>query len=90
MSVRGKLASALGRNDERPNVELAEALVAKPDKAAIAELATLLTSGSAAQQDDAIRFSTRSASEGLSWSRPTLMRSSRCSAPGTTAMSGVR
>ncbi|WP_156387230.1 hypothetical protein [Devosia sp. Root105] len=31
MSVLGKLASALGRNDEQPNVELAEALAAKPD-----------------------------------------------------------
>jgi len=55
MSVRGRLASALGRNDERPNVELAEALVAKPDKAAITELAMLLTSGTTAEQNDAIK-----------------------------------
>ena len=55
MSVLGKLASALGRNDERPNVELAEALVAKPDKAAIAELAAALSGGTVAQQNDAIK-----------------------------------
>lgn len=48
MSVLGKLASALGRNDEQPNVELAEALVAKPDRAAIAELAGALSAGTTA------------------------------------------
>lgn len=55
MSVLGKLASALGRTDERPNVELAEALVVKPDKAAIAELAAALSNGTVAQQNDAIK-----------------------------------
>ena len=55
MSVAGRLASALGRNDERPNVELAEALAAKPDKAAISELAGLLSTGTTAQQNDAIK-----------------------------------
>jgi hypothetical protein len=55
MSVRDRLASALGRRDERPNVELAEALAAKPQKGAIAELVTLLSSGSAAEQNDAIK-----------------------------------
>jgi len=55
MSVAKRLASALERNDERPNVELAEALVAAPDKAAIAELAGLLTTGSKPQKHDAIK-----------------------------------
>lgn len=54
MSVLGRLASALGRNDERPNVELAEALAAKPDPAAVAELAAALN-GSAAISNDAIK-----------------------------------
>ena len=55
MSVRGKLASALGRNDERPDVELAEALASKPNAAAVAELVELLSSGSIAEQNDAIK-----------------------------------
>ena len=54
MSVLDKLASALERNDERPNVELAAALVAKPDKKAIAVLADALSTGSIAIQNDAI------------------------------------
>lgn len=55
MNVLDKLASALDRNDERPNVELAEALVAKPDRKAIATLADALSSGSVAVQNDAIK-----------------------------------
>ncbi|MEP7241435.1 MAG: hypothetical protein ABI697_11160 [Devosia sp.] len=55
MSVVEKLASALGRADERPNVELAERLVVKPDKAPIAELAALLSAGTVAEQNDAIK-----------------------------------
>jgi hypothetical protein len=55
VSVLDKLASALGRNDERPNVELAEALAAKPDRKAIATLAEALVSGTTAQQNDAIK-----------------------------------
>ena len=55
MSVLGRLASALDRNDERPNVKLAEALVTKPDKAAIAELVAALSGGTVAQQNDAIK-----------------------------------
>lgn len=54
MSILGRLASALGRNDERPNVELAEALEAKPDPAAIDELVAAL-SGAAAVSNDAIK-----------------------------------
>jgi hypothetical protein len=55
LSVLGKLASALGRNDERPNVELAEALAAKPEAAAVAELAGALATGSTAVSNDAIK-----------------------------------
>lgn len=55
MSVLGKLASALGRNDERPNVELAEALAVKPDAVAVAELAGALATGSTAVSNDAIK-----------------------------------
>src|SRR6476660_7864862 len=55
MDVLSKLASALDRNDERPNVELAETLVAKPDKKAIAALADALSTGTVAVQNDAIK-----------------------------------
>jgi HEAT repeat protein len=55
MSVLAKLASALQRNDERPNVELAEALAAKSDKKAIAVLAAALSTGTVAVQNDAIK-----------------------------------
>jgi hypothetical protein len=55
MSVRGKLASALGRNDERPNVELAETLAVKPSAAAVKELVGLLSAGTVAEQNDAIK-----------------------------------
>lgn len=55
MSVLDKLASALGRNDERPNVELAGALAAKSDAVAIAELAGALASGPVAVSNDAIK-----------------------------------
>jgi HEAT repeat protein len=55
MSVLDKLASALERNDERPNVELAEALVAKPDKEALSVLAEALSGGTVAVQNDAIK-----------------------------------
>jgi hypothetical protein len=55
MSVLDRLASALGRNDERPNVELAQALASKPDEKAIAELVEALSAGTSAQQNDAIK-----------------------------------
>lgn len=53
--VLSRLASALDRNDERPNVELAEELAKSGDAAAIAKLAGALTAGSVAQQNDAIK-----------------------------------
>ena len=51
MSVLDELASALGRNDEQPNVELAEKLAASGDKAAIAELVGALGDKSALAND---------------------------------------
>jgi hypothetical protein len=55
LSVLDKLASALGRNDERPNVELAEALATKPNAAAVAELVGTLSTGAVAVSNDAIK-----------------------------------
>jgi hypothetical protein len=55
MSVLDKLATALERNDERPNVELAQATAAKGDKAAIKELVSALTTAPVAVQNDAIK-----------------------------------
>jgi hypothetical protein len=55
MSVLGRLASALERNDERPNVELAEELAASGDEAAIGELVAALTAATTAVQNDAIK-----------------------------------
>lgn len=55
MTVLSKLANALGRNDERPNIALAEALAASPDKAAIAELVGALSTGPQAVRSDAIK-----------------------------------
>jgi hypothetical protein len=54
-SVRDTLASALDRNDERPNVELAADIAARGDKAAVEELVGALTSGAVAVQNDAIK-----------------------------------
>lgn len=55
MSVIDKLAGALGRNDERPNVALAEALVAKPDAAAIRELVAATGGSDKDVANDAIK-----------------------------------
>lgn len=55
MSVLDRLASALNRNDERPNIELAEALAAAGDSAAIAELVAALDTAPAAIRSDAIK-----------------------------------
>ena len=55
MRAADLLASALERNDERPNVALAETLTAAPDEAAVAELAALLVKGDTAQRHDAIK-----------------------------------
>jgi len=53
--ILGQLAAALGRNDERPNVELAERLAMATDKAAIAELVAALSTGPTALANDAIK-----------------------------------
>lgn len=55
MSVLGHLASALGRRDEVPNVELAEKLANTGDGAAIAELAAAIGSAKSAIANDAIK-----------------------------------
>ena len=55
MTVLDKLAGALDRRDEGPNVDLAEDIVARRDMTAIAELAQALRSGPARQANDAIK-----------------------------------
>jgi len=55
MTILSRLAHALGRSDERPNVELAEALVARPDRAAIGELVDALSTAPLAVRSDAIK-----------------------------------
>src|SRR6218665_1275383 len=53
--VLARLASAMDRNEERPNVELAGELAESGDAKAIAVLADALASGTAAVQNDAIK-----------------------------------
>lgn len=55
MTVLDKLSGALDRRDEQPNVDLAEAIVAADDKAAIVELAQAVRSGPTRQANDAIK-----------------------------------
>lgn len=55
MTVLDRLAGALDRRDEQPNVALAEDIVARDDKAAIVELAEAVRSGSARQANDALK-----------------------------------
>ena len=55
MSVLDRLAGALDRRDEQPNVDLAEAIVAQNDTAAINELAEAVRSGPARQANDALK-----------------------------------
>lgn len=55
MSALNKLAGALGRNDERPNIALAEALAVRPDPGVVAELVAALETGTAPQKSDAIK-----------------------------------
>ena len=55
MTVLDRLAGALDRRDEAPNVELAEAIVAQNDTAAINELAEAVRSGPARQANDALK-----------------------------------
>ncbi len=55
MSVLEKLASALDRNDEEPNIELAEEIVGHNDTAAVQELVTHLKNPDKAVQADCIK-----------------------------------
>lgn len=55
MTVLDKLAGALDRRDEQPNVALAEDIVARRDVAAIAELAEAVRAGPARQANDALK-----------------------------------
>jgi hypothetical protein len=55
MSVLERLAGALGRNDERPNVELAAVLATKGDARGIAVLVAALSAAPVGVQNDAIK-----------------------------------
>lgn len=55
MSIAGRLAGALERRDERPNVDLAEAIAAAGDREAVNELVDLVRSGTARQRNDAMK-----------------------------------
>jgi hypothetical protein len=55
MSAIPELASSLGRNDEQPNIALAERIAAQKDGAAVRELADLLTTKDKALKSDAIK-----------------------------------
>jgi|TARA_A100001391_G_scaffold183792_2_gene151272 hypothetical protein len=55
LGILDQLACALGRNDEQPNIALAEQLVAQRDHTAIATLADALQKTSKAVANDAIK-----------------------------------
>jgi hypothetical protein len=55
VSILTRLASSLGRRDEVPNQQLAEALASKRDRAAIAELVAALQGANRNIQSDAIK-----------------------------------
>jgi hypothetical protein len=55
MTVLNKLAGALDRRDEQPNVALAETIAANGDLTAVAELAEAVRSGPVRQANDAIK-----------------------------------
>ena len=55
MTVLDRLAGALGRRDEQPNVALAEAIAAQGDVAAVAELADAVRNGPPRQANDALK-----------------------------------
>lgn len=55
MSMADRLAGALERRDEAPNVELAEELVAREDRAGIAEVVTLVRTGTNRQRNDGMK-----------------------------------
>ena len=55
MSTLDKLASAIGRNDEQPNIALAEAIAKRRDARAVAELVAVLEGKTKAVRSDAIK-----------------------------------
>lgn len=55
MAIADRLAGALDRRDEAPNVELAEDLVARADRAGIAEVVELVRTGTSRQRNDAMK-----------------------------------
>jgi hypothetical protein len=55
MTVLDKLAGAMDRRDEAPNVALAESIAKSGDLAAVAELADAVRSGPVRQANDAIK-----------------------------------
>ncbi|UXN74548.1 hypothetical protein N8D56_05285 [Devosia sp. A8/3-2] len=55
MATADRSAGALDRRDEAPNVELAEELVAREDKAGIAEVVALVRSGTSRQRNDGMK-----------------------------------
>ncbi|GLQ54484.1 hypothetical protein [Devosia nitrariae] len=55
MTVLDRLAGALERRDEGPNLALAEEVAAKEDKAAITELVGVLRTGDKRQRSDALK-----------------------------------
>jgi len=55
MSIADRLAGALDRRDERPNIELAVEIAASGDKAAVGELVALVQSGKPRQRNDAMK-----------------------------------
>lgn len=55
MSIASQLACAQGRNDEAPNIALAQKLAAANDAAGVAELVALLTHKDKAIQSDSIK-----------------------------------
>src|ERR1041384_8192194 len=55
MTVADRLAGALDRRDEVPNVALAEELAATSNETGIAELVALVRSGTPRQRNDAMK-----------------------------------
>ncbi|MBO9588727.1 hypothetical protein [Devosia sp.] len=55
MTIADRLAGALDRRDEEPNVALAEELAASGDSLEIAELVEIVRSGTARQRNDAMK-----------------------------------
>lgn len=55
MGIADQLASSLGHEDDAPNIALAEALSSSPDPESVAELVTVLHTGTSAAVSDAIK-----------------------------------